>query len=187
MHFKFDYWTEGEDILGDQVTLCRTWTNLRLFYKSSQLVIYLALGIVSGLVFFRVVKALESEEAFKPLCKQVYTFSIVYFVQMVLRVASFTAFNGIWVVQNYFRDSFSVSKLASLQEWEIVLASVGELVLIFFLVTYLFSGRAKGAEDENDDELARSTRQTTHSDQSQPQTVTNEDLKAIRPLQKPKN
>lgn len=94
--------------------------------------------VTSGIVFYRVMQAIGSDEAYRPLQKGVKVFIWIYIGQMTARVLGFLTYEGLWVVQNYFRDSTDLVAYLRDQEYEMVLSTVGELLLDFFLVTYIF-------------------------------------------------
>lgn len=82
-------------------------------------------------------------------------------MQIGIRLIGFIFFSGIWVVQNYFRSDISLARFIQLQEIEMVLSSIGELFLNFFLITYLVLGRSSNSKEEEEEELVQSVLTST--------------------------
>lgn len=60
------------------MTLASSWVKIRIAYKSFQIVAWTVLLIISIVVFHRVAKVVRSDEAYKPLVRQVTVFIWIY-------------------------------------------------------------------------------------------------------------
>jgi hypothetical protein len=88
MHYEYDwfgkYQIEGAKLYQDQ-----SWAIVRSIYKGYQIITMTVLVVMSFIVFYRVAKALKSDEAYKSIEGKVRIFTWIFLTQLVVREVFF--------------------------------------------------------------------------------------------------
>lgn len=94
---------------------------------------------------------MRSDEAYQPLVRQVTIFAWIYHVQLILRYIIFTALEGLWVYDSIIIVKKNIAAEGRRQEIALVACTVAEVLMDFFLMSYLFKNRGGLPEDGSED------------------------------------